>query len=127
MLKVQSQPTFTLDDLGNAEEQVPRLMDGINNPDSKRRFVQKQSNFSKIPGSPIAYWVSERVRNILILQSLKAFAGKQGMATADNERFLRYWQDVSIYCSMLSKNGIQAKYKWFRYNKGGEFRRWYGN
>jgi type I restriction-modification system DNA methylase subunit len=56
---------FYLDDLGYTDDQVPRLMDGIYNPDSKRRFVQKQSNFSKIPGSPIAYWVSERVRMLI--------------------------------------------------------------
>lgn len=121
---------FDLDYLGNAEEQVPRLMDGINNPDSKRRFVQKQSNFSKIPGSPIAYWVSERVRNTFILfKPLKALANTRlGMATADNEKFLRYWQEVSISCSMLSeKMESKANYKWFRYAKGGDFRRWYGN
>ncbi|MBK6680532.1 MAG: type II restriction endonuclease subunit M, partial [Ignavibacteriales bacterium] len=50
------------------------------------------------------------------------------MATADNEKFLRYWQEVSISCSMLSeKMESKANYKWFRYAKGGDFRRWYGN
>lgn len=94
--------------------------------DSKNRYVAKQEDFEKIPGSPIAYWVSDRVKEIFE-KSVKLGnigAVKQGLATADNDRFRRDWQEVS-FNKIVLKN-IENK-KWFPYNSGGEFRKWYGN
>lgn len=98
----------------------------------KNRFKTEQSNFSKIPGNPVAYWVGKQV--------LKAFEGfllsdygypKQGFATGDNNTFLRFWQEVDmtkIGFEMENREvANQSGKKWFPCNKGGSFRRWYGN
>lgn len=83
-----------------------------------------QTNFNKIPGSPIAYWVSDRVIEIFEEnKSLGEYADvKQGLATADNDRFRRNWYEVSV-----NKISINNGEKWFPYNSGGGFRKWYGN
>ncbi|WFN37956.1 BREX-1 system adenine-specific DNA-methyltransferase PglX [Methanomicrobium antiquum] len=90
-------------------------------------------DFKKIPGSPIAYWVSVKNRNIFDkLPSIeKNVVARQGLATGDNNRFLRLWWEANyknIYFHAESR--IQAKESgccWFPCNKGGEFRKWYGN
>lgn len=99
----------------------------------KLYFEANQENFKKIPGWPIGYWVSEKI--------LSRFAGNlalsavckptQGLATADNARFLRYWHEVSLEkIGFGMKSAAEAKEsgkKWFITTKGGPFRRWYGN
>ena len=92
-----------------------------------------QDDFKKIPGSPVAYWVSHKVRAIFENSpSLGEVAdARQGLATADNNRFLRFWQEVDIQkvgFGMENREQAQSTHKkWFPYNKGGEFRKWYGN
>ena len=87
----------------------------------------------KIPSSPIAYWVSDKVREIFEkCQKLGDVGeGKQGLATADNNRFLRLWQEINYnkigFGMSNSKEALESKKKWFPYNKGGEKRKWYGN
>ena len=99
----------------------------------RNRYVAEQENFSKIPGSPVAYWVSDSLLNAFVKGTYlgKLAESKQGLATADNNRFLRLWYEVendkvcySCKCTEKSKNDL---YKWYPYNKGGEFRKWYGN
>ena len=92
----------------------------------KNYHYPKQSNFSKIPGSPVAYWVSRQLFAIFQnCPSLESYAApKQGLITGDNDRFLRYWHEVSLANTALERN---SKMKWIPINKGGEFRRWYGN
>ncbi len=94
-------------------------------------FLSNQDDFSKIPESPIAYWVSAKVKEIFERNSKMEdfYPPRQGLATADNERFLRYWNEVSykdMKCNCTSPESIIG-YKWFPYNKGGEFRKWFGN
>lgn len=97
-----------------------------------RNGIASVENFSKIPGSPIAYWVSE---NILLAFNNGTSLGevaypRQGMATTNNNRFLRQWYEVSkqkIGFDFNSEEETIGIYKWFPYNKGGEFRKWYGN
>ncbi len=103
-------------------------------PIQGNRFAQiSTENFSKIPGSPIAYWVGDGLISIFSKsKSLEQIAHpKKGLATTDNNRFLRFWYEVSF-----SKVGIGFKdrdearisrNKWFPLNKGGEYRRWFGN
>ena len=79
---------------------------------SENRYEAKQDDFEKIPGSPIAYWVSDKIKSIYennpILGSL--FEVKQGMATSDNNRFLRYWNEISFEKLGLRLNNlIEAK------------------
>ena len=96
-------------------------------------FQAKQKDFEKIPGSPIAYWVSDKVREIFEKNQKLGEIGeaKQGLATADNNRFLRLWNEVNYnkigYNMSNSQEALESKKKWFPYNKGGEFRKWYGN
>ena len=97
------------------------------------RFVADQSNFSKIPGSPVAYWVSKAFLRVFDTGVLlgKIADAKQGVATADNNRFLRLWNEVSInkvsFHTHSHEDAATAREKWFPYNKGGDFRKWYGN
>lgn len=99
----------------------------------ENRYAADQSNFSKIPGSPVAYWVSEKfIANFEKGKLLGTLAdSKQGLATADNNRFLREWYEVQPSKIKFDAKDIeeaaQSGYKWFPYNKGGEFRKWYGN
>ena len=95
-------------------------------------FETAQDNFSKIPGSPVAYWVSDSLLNAFVKGTyLGALAeSKQGLATADNNRFLRLWYEVEndkvCYSCKNTEESKNDLYKWYPY-KGGEFRKWYGN
>lgn len=97
------------------------------------RYVAEQDNFSKIPGSPVAYWLSDIYYMLFAkrppLSSSADFC--KGLATMDNGRFLRFWDEVDwtkVCVSALSAtDGRQSHKKWFAYNKGGNYRRWYGN
>jgi len=96
-------------------------------------FFAASDEFRKIPSSPVAYWVSSKVRaNFTGLPPLESVASpKQGLSTGDNERFLRYWYEVERKQIGFSfPDRIEAKksrLKWFPFNKGGEFRKWFGN
>lgn len=99
----------------------------------ENRYTAQQSNFSKIPGSPVAYWVSDNVINDFQkgfdLGSL-AYP-RQGLATGDNERFLREWfeprfNDLGFNFTSIN-NFHDSKKKYAPYNKGGQYRKWFGN
>ena len=97
------------------------------------KYVKEmQEDFTKIPGMPIAYWISENTREIFSQNTLKEIASPCiGMRTGDNARFLREWYEVDDnkvgigYSSAIDAKNSNKK--WFPYNKGGAFRRWYGN
>ena len=101
--------------------------------DGENRYAADQSNFSKIPGSPVAYWVGNRTINMYVNNpSLGAnFEVKTGIQTGGNEKFVRYWFEPSIRKIGLGFKSFEQikerQKKWFPYNKGGEFRKWYGN
>ena len=99
----------------------------------KNRYIAQQSNFAKIPGAPVAYWVPT-VFHVIFKQNdnLKQLGRVTlGMRTGDNERFLRQWHEVSFEKSNFTATSAisaqESQAKWFPYNKGGEFRKWYGN
>ena len=87
----------------------------------------------KSPAARVAYWVSDRLRDVFERGTLlgKLVDVKQGLATADNDRFLRRWHEVDhgkcAYDAESRDAAAQSGKKWFPYNKGGEFRRWFGN
>ena len=122
-----------LSDFKGAKNQPIKTLEAIKNPNCNWRFQAKQKYFEKIPGSPIAYWVSDKVREIFEKNQKLGDIGeaKQGLATADNNRFLRLWNEVNYnkigYNMSNSQEALESKKKWFPYNKGGEFRKWYGN
>lgn len=126
-----------------------RLVDGKNCADKEQMFLTnkdgnedgkhiyypnvEQLNFSKIPGAPIGYWVTPKIQEIFTSNlALSAVCSPtQGLATADNARFLRLWFEpsysrIGIGCENAALAARSQK-KWFPYNKGGSFRRWYGN
>ena len=100
---------------------------------SKNFFRASAEDFTKIPGSPIAYWVGDGVGEAFAtLPPLENVAPcKQGIATANNDLFLKRWFEVSftgIVFDIESQNKVdEMGVKWLPYNKGGEYRKWYGN
>ncbi|OTA64342.1 BREX-1 system adenine-specific DNA-methyltransferase PglX [Limosilactobacillus reuteri] len=118
---------------GGMDAQRDKVIKAIDNPNSDYLYHTDQDNFNKIPGSPIAYWAPQALINDFekgkpLGQLVDA---KQGLATADNKRFLRYWYEVdfnNIYFDAHNTNEAkQSGKKWFPYNKGGSYRKWYGN
>ena len=122
-----------LSDFKGAENQAPKTIEAIQNHNCGYYFETSTENFSKIPGSPIAYWVS---RNFLLgfVNNKKLEEKdypKQGLITGDNLQFLRLWYEVcnlniDFYCSSCDDSAHSGIF-WFPYNKGGDFRKWYGN
>lgn len=98
---------------------------------TKRFFRVSTEDFKKIPGSPIAYWIGKKLSNAFNYQKLISFAdARVGMATGRNDYYLRTWYEISqknIGFLLSRQEAKQSNFKWFPYNKGGEFRRWYGN
>ena len=109
-----------------------RLVDGKNCGDKERMFLAgengyshvSQQNFEKIPGCPIGYWVSEKMIEAFYQGTISDIAQPcKGIDTGENEYFLRLWQEISFeHIDVNEGIGI-----WVPYNKGGAFRKWYGN
>ncbi len=88
-------------------------------------YITDQLNFSKIPGNPIAYWLSKSM--IEVFENFKSAKNhliiKEGLKTGNNEQFIRLWYEVNF--SNFSINSLHAK--WFPHTKGGDYRKWFGN
>lgn len=98
----------------------------------ENRYVTEQDNFSKIPGSPVAYWVSDQFLKSFESPKIGNFVlARNGMKTGDNGNFVRLWWEPNIkkevFNAKNAKNAVESKGRWFPYNKGGEYRKWYGN
>lgn len=95
------------------------------------RFAQvSTANFSKIPGSPVAYWVSDAMTSAFNNKKLsEILSPKQGTSTGNNDLFLRLWHEVSVNkistCHTKASNTFEQK--WYPATKGGDYRKWYGN
>lgn len=122
-----------LSDFTGADNQAPKTREALANPDACPWFYRADpANFSAIPGTPIAYWASDAVldafRNFPSLSEVAA--PRQGLATGDNNRFLRLWWEVphgNIGFGMASRAEAQESgLRWFPCQKGGGYRRWYG-
>lgn len=122
------QPVFFRLIDGNEEQKRIELLNKSNRLDSVN-----QRSFLIIPGSPLTYWLSPEV--FCLFESNRKFGdvfdARQGLATGDNNKFLRYWWEVDfskIFFSATSRiEASNSMCKWFPYNKGGSFKRWYGN
>ena len=98
----------------------------------KNRYIANQDNFAKIPGCPVAYWISLEVLKLFDERTVGSIAdAKSGMTTTDNTRFLRLWEEVDFQKIGFGYGDIadtqDMRYKWFPFCKGGDFRRWAGN
>ena len=121
-----------LSDFKGAENQAPKTIEAIQNHNCGFYYETSTESFSKIPGSPIAYWVSKDLANIFAKEKplVSIATPKQGLATTDNNKFIRLWPEVNIFNIGLGYDGESANkshLKWFPINKGGDFRKWYGN
>lgn len=121
----KSVPFVRLTPLGE-EKKRRRLLEAINKSECGWRFTASAEDFTKIPGSPIAYWLGEELLGVVEASS-RVDAGsdvRQGLSPADKPRFMRAWWEVSWRRSAMDSMSVA---KWFPYNKGGGFRKWFGN
>lgn len=99
----------------------------------EKRYTAVQDNFTKIPGSPVAYWVhSNAIKDFYTFLPLSSVSEvTRGLTTGNNDLYLRMWYEVCIddisVCSESVEDSVKSGCKWFPHNKGGEFRAWYGN
>ena len=121
-----------LSDFRGSENQGPRTVEAIKNPDCGWFYRAAAVEFQKIPGSPIAYWVSPTLRDAF--QSCPAFSEysdtRIGLITGDNDYYIRQWHEISIQkigMNYTREEAAKSEKKWFPQSKGGDFRRWYGN
>ncbi|CAI3582224.1 BREX-1 system adenine-specific DNA-methyltransferase PglX [Clostridium neonatale] len=125
---------FKLSDFkGGMEVQKQKTLEALENLDCGYFYETSISNYKRITGSPIAFWASEEMITAFekYLTVAELAPPKQGLATANNEVFLKLWFEPSIEKIGFGMNNCQeaknSGLKWFPYNKGGAFRRWYGN
>lgn len=113
-----------IDGMSEAEKQSA-LREALANPNCGWFYRATAQDFTKIPGAPIAYWVSDQFYQIFQRAELigNLFPVKKGADTGNNAYFLRLWPEVSLRKS----NYFGNNYKWVQYDKGGDFRKWYGN
>lgn len=117
---------------GDMQLQRKKVLEALDNKNCGYFYEADQSRFSLIPGSPIAYWLSDRLRAAFDNQTLDRIAKpRQGLATGCNEQFVRLWFEVEdsrvCYDARSVAEAKKTDQKWFPYNKGGEYRKWYGN
>ena len=124
---------FRLVDMESEEEKQAGLLEALANPDCGWFYCADASKFGVIPGSPIAYWVSGTALNAF--SNSEPFSDfitpKSGFSTGDNDKFIHFWWELNwrsfcIDCASLSEANLKTEY-WFPLNKGGGFRKWYGN
>lgn len=122
-----------LNDFKGSQNQAPKTLEAIQNRNCGWFFTANQNEFEKIPGSPIVYWVSDKIIKIFASNlALSAVASPcVGLQTADNARFLRFWFEPEWYRIGLNIESavstVCSHIKWYAHNKGGGFRKWYGN
>ncbi|MBZ1516575.1 BREX-1 system adenine-specific DNA-methyltransferase PglX [Leuconostoc mesenteroides] len=120
-------------DYDSQKKKQVAYLNAVNSTESKNVYRTNQSNFSKIPGSPIAYWASDNLLQDFEIGTRmdELVDPRQGLATADNNRFLRQWFEVSYdkikFDAKSIPESVSSNKKWFPYNKGGSYRKWYGN
>lgn len=98
----------------------------------ENRYEADQSNFSKIPGSPVAYWVKKRTFELFSgKKASEYYNARVGLMTTDNDRFLRFFWEVSsnhiCYNAHNDEEAAKSQARWFPHNKGGSYRKWAGN
>lgn len=122
-----------LSDFVGAAVQAPKALEAIDNPDCGWFYRRDAETFKRIPGTPIAYWASDALLDVFksSLPLSEVVPPKSGLTTGDNNLFLRFWWEVTLaeFCSDADSRAAASKTgcRWFPCNKGGEYRKWYGN
>lgn len=113
---------------GGMEIQRQKTLEAISNHNCGFYYEQCSDNFAKIPGAPVAYWVSEKFllcfNKSHLLRNISN--PKQGLITGNVNKFVRKWFEISC-CNFSIKNDCYFDSKWYPYCNGGNFRKWYGN
>lgn len=118
---------------GGMEVQRKKSLEAIYNHDCGFYYEQNANEYSKIPGSPVAYWLPSKAVTAFekgnTLGKLENVCG--GLTTGDNNRFLRLWFEVDLSLISFNTNSMQeteeVRYTWYPMTKGGDYRKWYGN
>ena len=124
---------FKLSDFkGGMEVQNQKVLEALENKNCGYFYEVNEKNFEKIPGMPIGYWASDKIRDVFENKLIgDLFPVKKGADTGNNDLFLKMWHEVNLKKSGLTLGIEEDKKKfngkWVPYNKGGEFRKWYGN
>jgi len=122
-----------LSNFRGADNQAPKTLEAVNNPGCDWFYLASASDFRLVPGLPIAYWLSHAARLAFSKNcDLESVAPcRAGMQTGENEKFVRMWHEVNLSDSGFSEYTAQeakaSGKKWFPYNSGGAFRKWFGN
>lgn len=121
---------FRLSDFkGGMEVQKQKVLEALADKSCGYYYETDQTNFSKIPGSPIAYWVSANTLSTYENKLLEEFMDcKSGIMTG-SDTYIKHWHEVSLRNIKFDCKTADdmENYKWFPLNSGGEFRKWYGN
>lgn len=125
---------FRLTDFtGGMQVQREKLLEAVSRESCPYRYVTDGRVFSLLPDTPIAYWVSSGMLSVFEkgIPLGEIASSKQGLATTDNDRYLRLWYEVRFsdigFGMNSTSEAASSGYRWFPYNKGGDFRKWYGN
>lgn len=122
-----------LSDFVGASVQAPKALEAIKNPDCGWFYRRDAETFRQIPGTPIAYWASTGLLDAFAnSHKLKDIAKPRvGLQTSDNARFIRLWHECSLGRTVFNcpdaARSFESEAKWYPHNKGGSFRRWFGN
>ena len=120
-------------DINGSDAKRKKALEAIRDPGCGRFYRRDAETFKQIPGTPIAYWASDALLDAFAnAKQLNEFGKpRQGLATGENARFVREWWEVddqkSSYSCCSLEESVSSACKWFPYNKGGDFRKWYGN
>lgn len=118
---------------GGMNIQKQKVLEALNSSYCKYFYETRTEMFSGIPAKPIAYWINQIVAESFVkYKQLGDYAEiVSGMTTGNNDKYMRDWKEVSIQTIAFNKKSLDdvdlTKTYWFPYNKGGAFRRWYGN
>lgn len=112
-------------DINGSEAKRLKLLEAIQNPDCGWFYRRNADTFKQIPGTPIAYWASDRFINLFSDLITRYSVANEGIKTGDNDRFLKYWFEVSECQTNIRKKRLSAK--WHITAKAGESRKWYGS
>ncbi len=116
-----------------------RLIEGMSESEKcslflshEKTYITNSEQFKAIPGAPIAYWVSKNVYSAFSNKLIGDMATLcQGLTTTDNNLYVRFWHEVFLsnikFDSQTAEEAMESRTKWFPFNKGGSFKKWFGN
>lgn len=130
-LKEYNSKYIRLTDFNSSKEKEIQLINNFNE-NSEITYIRNTNKFDIIPGYPIAYWIRDDIRDKFKIKDNIGSIGETrlGLATSDNEKFLRYWYEINknhLGLNLKQEDAIISNYKWFPISKGGGYRKWYGN